>query len=588
MGVVMQKSSVRVLLIEDNPADAHLVREMLQEAENRPFALTYVDCLSDALRLAAEEPFDVALVDLTLPDAHGMSVVEQLQSALPELPVVVLTGESDENLALQAVQSGAQDYLVKGQGDSHLLSRALWYAIERRERQAKLVFLAQYDQLTSLPNRILFRDRLEGALKRAERHGTGVALMFIDLDRFKFVNDSLGHDGGDQLLRAVAERIGGAVRAQDTVARLGGDEFTVILEGITRPEDAAPVAEKVLAQMALPFTLGQHDIIVTCSVGIAVYPGNARDCEELIRAADNAMYRVKDHGRNGFQFFTPTMNLNVTGRGSMAVSLRHALARNEFEVHYQPQVDLRSGAVVGLEALVRWRHPSLGLMPPGRFLSLQEENGQIVRMGHWLLRSVCKQMRTWQQEGIAPLRVSVNLSARELTSPELVGVLGDIFAETGLAPDRLELEVTEELMRDGDAGAVGALFALKKLGVRLAVDDFGSSASSLRCLRRLHVDTLKIDQFLVSALQRKGKHADDVAVIDAIIAIGHHMGAGVVAEAVETPGQLALLYAHGCDGAQGFIFSKPMALQAVQASLADGDRPWAYEQQLQRELAHAH
>lgn len=588
MGVVMQKSSVRVLLIEDDPADARQVREMLQEAENRPFALTYVDCLSEALRLAAEEPFDVALVDLTLPDAHGMSVVEQLQSALPELPVVVLTGERDENLALQAVQSGAQDYLVKGQGDGHLLSRALWYAIERRERQAKLVFLAQYDQLTSLPNRILFRDRLEGALKRAERNGTGVALMFIDLDRFKFVNDSLGHDGGDQLLRAVAERIGGAVRAQDTVARLGGDEFTVILEGIIRPEDAAPVAEKVLAQMALPFTLGQHDIIVTCSVGIAVYPGNARDGEELIRAADNAMYRVKDHGRNGFQFFTPTMNLNVTGRGSMAVSLRHALARNEFEVHYQPQVDLRSGAVVGLEALVRWRHPSLGLMPPGRFLSLQEENGQIVRMGHWLLRSVCNQMRAWQQEGIAPLRVSVNLSARELTSPELVGVVGDILAETGLAPDRLELEVTEELMRDGDTGAVGALFALKKLGVRLAVDDFGSSASSLRCLRRLHVDTLKIDQFLVSALQRKEKHADDVAVIDAIIAIGHHMGAGVVAEAVETPGQLALLYAHGCDGAQGFIFSRPMALQAVQASLADGDRPWVYEQQLHRELAHAH
>lgn len=579
----MRKGAVKVLLVEDNPGDAQMVREMLEQSDNG-FETTHVERLTDALHRLANEKYDVLLVDLTLPDAHGICTVNHLQAARPELPIVVLADENDENLALQAVQAGAQDYLVKGQGNAYLLSRALWYAIERKERQAKLVFLAQYDQLTELPNRMLFRDRLEGALTRAERSNSAVALMFIDLDRFKFVNDTLGHDHGDQLLKASAARIKSAVRAQDTVARLGGDEFTVILEGISRPEDAAPVAEKVLAQMNMPFKLGQHEVLVTSSIGIAIYPTNARDVEELIRAADNAMYRVKDRGRNGFQFFTAAMNVNVTGRGSMAVSLRHALARNEFEVHYQPQVDLRSGDVIGLEALVRWRHPTLGVVLPARFLNLQEENGQIVHMGQWLLRSVCMQMQEWQGRGMVPLRVAVNLSARELKSAELVDVLTDIFRDTGITADQLELEITEELMREGDSGSVGALFALKKVGVRLAVDDFGSSASSLRCLRRLRVDTLKIDQHLIGAL-RKNKNTDDVAVVDAIIALGRHLDARVMAEAVETPQQLAMLQTHGCDSAQGYIFSKPLAVDAVTESMETLGRPWAYTHRLQQETA---
>src|SRR3569832_1120329 len=339
----MDKSSIKVLLIEDNQRDARLVGEMLCEAQAPPFRLEHVERLTEALGHVANEHYAVALVDLPLPAAHGICTVSRLQSAQPKQPIVVITDENFENLALQAVQAKTQKKHVKGQGDSHLLSRALWYAIERKDRQSKLLFLAQHDQLTELPNRLLFRDRLEGALKRAERNGMVVALMFIDLDRFKFINDTLGHDCGDELLKAAAQRIRAAVRGQDTVARLGGDEFTVILEGISRPEDAAPVAEKVLAQMSSPFKLGQHEVSVAGSIGIAVYPTNARDSEELIRATDNARYRVKDRGRNGFQFFTKAMNANVTGRGSMAVSLRHALARNEFEVHYLPQVDLRSG-----------------------------------------------------------------------------------------------------------------------------------------------------------------------------------------------------------------------------------------------------
>src|SRR3569623_501441 len=583
----MDKSLIKVLLIEDNQQDARLDGEILREAQDQPLRLQHVERLTVSLGHVANEHYDVVLVDLTLPDAHGICTVSHLQSAQPELPIVVLTDENDENLALQAVQAGAQDYLVKGQGDSHLLSRALWYAIERKERQSKLLFLAQHDQLTELPNRLLFRDRLEGALKRAERNGMVVALMFIDLDRFKFVNDTLGHDYGDELLKAAAQRLRAAVRAQATVARLGGDEFTVILEGGSRPEDAAPVAEKMLAQMSSPFKLGQHEVSVTGSIGIAVYPTNARDSEELIRAADNAMYRVKDRGRNGFQFFTKAMNANVTGRGSMAVSLRHALARNEFEVHYQPQVDLRSGEVIGLEALVRWRHPDLGLVPPARFLSVQEENGQIVPMGHWLLRSVCNQMQTWRTNNAVPMRVAVNLSARELKNAELVPVLEEIFRDTGLEPDQLELEITEELLREGDSGAVGALFALKKIGVRLAVDDFGSSASSLRCLRRLHIDARKIDQQLVSSLQKDGRHAEDAAVVDAIISVGHHMNARVMAEAVEPPRQLAMLHARGCDSAQGYFFSKPLAVEKVSASLATTDGRWAYADQLRQGLPRA-
>lgn len=582
----MGKSSVKVLLVEDNMNDARIVQEMLQGMLNRPFELTHVEGLVEALHQMVEENYDVVLVDLTLPEANGTSTLDHLQTAQPEVPIVVLSAEDDETLALQAVQAGAQDYLIKWQGDSHLLSRALWYAIERKERQAKLLYLAQYDQLTELPNRMLFRDRLDGALTRAERNGAGVALMYIDLDRFKFVNDHLGHEFGDQLLKMVAARIKSAVRAQDTVARLGGDEFTVILEGVLRPEDAAPVAEKVLMQMSLPFKLEQHEASVTSSIGIALYPASASNSEELMRAADNAMYRVKDSGRNGYQFFAKAMNASVTGRGSMTVSLRHALARNEFEVHYQPQVDLRSGKVIGLEALVRWRHPSLGLVPPARFLNLQEENGQIVPMGHWLLRTVCMQIQAWQQNGIAPPKVAVNLSAREIKHTELIRVLTEIFRDTGVAPERLELEITEELMCEGGADTISVLFALKKLGMQLAVDDFGSSASSLRCLRRLRVDTLKIDRQLIDALHKHNKQADDVAVIDAIIAVGHHMNAQVMAEAVETSAQLAMLRDHGCDSAQGFIFSQPLALEQINESLVNS-HPWAYSQQVQPDSARA-
>lgn len=579
----MDKSEIKVLLVESNPADARLVQDMLRDSKINEFVLTHVETLAQALHHIVNEHYDVVLLDLTLPDASGLSTVIHLQSTRPELPIVVLTGVNDQNIALQAMQTGAQDYLVKGQGDGHLLSRALQYAIERKERQAKLLFLAQYDQLTELPNRILFKDRLEGALKRAERTGTAVALMFIDLDRFKFVNDTLGHDYGDQLLKAAAGRIRAAVRAQDTVARIGGDEFTVILEGITRPEDAAPVAEKVLALMGTPFKLGQHQVTVTTSIGIAVYPANADDPQELIRAADNAMYRVKARGRNSFQFFTAAMNSSVTGRGSMANSLRHALTRNEFEIHYQPQVDLRSGDVVSLEALVRWRHPTLGLIPPARFLNLQEENGQIVAMGQWLLRSVCTQLIHWQQHGTGPLRVAVNLSARELKNPELTAMLTDILRHSSLSPYSLELEVAENVLREGDAAAVSTLFALKQLGLRLAVDDFGSSASSLRCLRRLHVDTLKIDHALINEVNDGDE--EEMAVVDAIIAVGHHMDAQVVAKSVETTSQLAILCAHGCDGAQGFLFSEALPADSVTMLRSEHGR-WGYAKQMQRELSH--
>ncbi len=572
----MNKSAVKVLLVEDNLGDARLVQEMLREANNDVFILTHVERLNDALQHLADVKYDVVLVDLTLPDAHGLCTVNHLQTARPELPIVVLTGVNDQNIALQAVQTGAQDYLIKGQGDGHLLCRALWYAIERKERQAKLTYLAQYDQLTELPNRILFKDRLEGALKRAERTNTVVALMFIDLDRFKFINDTLGHDYGDQLLKAAGARIRTAVRAQDTVARLGGDEFTVILEGIARPEDAAPVAEKVLAQMGAPFKLGQHQVTVTTSIGIAVYPANAAEPQALIRAADNAMYRVKARGRNSFQFFTESVNSNITGRGSMANSLRHALTRDEFEIHYQPQVDLRTGEVVSLEALIRWRHPTLGLLSPARFLNQQEESGQIILMGQWLLRSVCTQLLNWQRQGAAPLRVAVNLSARELKNPRLTAEIEDILQYTGLPPALLELEVAESLLRDGDTAAVSSLFVLKQMGIRLVVDDFGSSASSLRCLHRLQVDTLKIDRALINEVK---DGVENMAVVDAIIAVGHHMASQVVAKSVETTEQLTTLYAHGCDGAQGFLFSQALPADSMTVLLSE-PAPWAYVREL--------
>ena len=569
-----RRESVGVLLVEDNPGDARLVEIMLSEPGLMwDFDIRHVIRLGDALEELEGSDFDVVLLDLSLPDSQGMETVERIRSAASRTPVVVLSGRDDEEMALEALQGGADDYLVKGRGDGDLVARSIRYAIERKKAEERLAYLAQYDSLTGLANRALFQDRLQQSVARAERSGGLLALVFIDLDRFKAVNDTFGHDCGDALLREVAARIKGRVRESDTVARLGGDEFALILENVSETEDAARVARDVQQRLLEPIDLAGYEIPVPASIGIALWPASGN--EKLLKDADAAMYRAKRQGGNRYQFYTEEMNRQATARLALERDLRIALDDEQFELFYQPQVDLSTGNVAGAEALLRWRHPGRGLVSPGEFVPILEDMRLIVPVGRWVLGAACRQGRVWRQEGLPPVRISVNLSAQQFGRGELTDDVARALAEGLLDPELLELEITESLLMEDPETALQTLARLKAdLGdVGLSIDDFGTGYSSLYRLKALPVQRLKIDRSFVKDLP---DDPGDVAITAAVIRLAHDLGLGVVAEGVETAEQLDFLRNLGCDEAQGFFFGKAVpaedfaALLARKHSRADG------------------
>ncbi len=442
---------------------------------------------------------------------------------------------------------------------------------ERKRAEARLMQLANFDTLTGLPNRALFHDRLAHALAKAHRSKKLVALLFLDLDRFKIINDSLGHYAGDELLKSVAERLQKNAREDDTVARLGGDEFTVILEGITYNEDATIVARKILEVMGQPFYLDGHEVFVTTSMGIAIYPLDGDNSDDLLKNADTAMYRAKEQGRNGYRFYTADMNAKAVEQLIMESSMRHALERNEFEVYYQPQIDVHSRELTGFEALLRWRHPDLGLLYPSQFLRLAEDNGLIVVIGDWVLHHVCAQAAEWQRTGLPPVRVAVNLSGRQFRQENLVESVARALRESGLSPHLLELEITENFLLDNIQSAVITLNRLHDLNVQLAMDDFGTGYSSLSYLKRFPLNSLKIDQSFVRDISTD---PDDAAIAEAIIALARTLRLRVMAEGVETEEQLYFLRSRGCDQAQGFLISEALP--------ADQVLPWFHSRNSQR------
>jgi diguanylate cyclase (GGDEF)-like protein len=419
----------------------------------------------------------------------------------------------------------------------------------RAARQAE--HLAYHDALTGLPNRRLLLDRLSVALHLARRSGERVAVLFLDLDRFKVVNDSLGHAAGDRLLQAVARRVREAVREGDTLARIGGDEFTLLLPGLHRTEGAGRVVQKLRDAMALPFVLDGHEVFVTASVGVALYPEDGEDAETLIRHADIAMYRAKEAGRDGFKFFAPAMNERARERLALEGALRKALVLEQFRVHYQPLCNVATGRVTGVEALVRWMHPDRGLLAPAEFMELAEATGQVTLLGRWVLRQACAQARAWQRAGHPGLTVSVNLSARQFADLGLVPEVRRVLAEEELDPACLELEITESLAMHNVAATEATLRELKRLGVAISIDDFGTGYSSFGYLQRFPIDTLKIDRDFVRDVHRDAGSADIAA---AMIAMAHRLGLTVVAEGVERPEQMAFLREQHCDRAQGFLF----------------------------------
>jgi diguanylate cyclase (GGDEF)-like protein len=558
---------INVLLIEDNPGDARLVKEFLTETGNAQFNLTHVERLEEAFSRLSENNFDVVLLDLSLPDAQGLGTVQRIQIEFPAVPIVVLSGMSDERLAVQAVQGGAQDYLVKGEGGGSLLMRSMRYAIERKQTEERLAYLAQYDHLTGLANRALFRDRLDQALARAERNNQRLALMFLDLDHFKSINDTLGHDVGDQLLEEVARRLKSCVRKTDTVARIGGDEFTVILEGITSNQDPIIVAQKIIDKLSPSFILAGQEIFSGISIGITVYPDDGETARELLKYADRAMYRAKDLGCNNYQFYAADLNLRATERLTFRNSLYHALDRDQFQLYYQPQVEVGTGNIVGVEALLRWQLPQFGILRPDRFIGIAEETELITPIGEWVLRTACEKCQEWLDSGFPPFNIAVNISARQFRSRELASMIEGILRETGLDPRRLELELTEGTLMENTDISITTLTHLKDMGVRISVDDFGTGYCSLSYLRRFPLDSLKIAQPFVNDITLS---SDDAAISLAIIALAHSLRLSVIAEGVETKEQLAILKGQGCDIAQGFLFSHPLPDHKVEQVLATG------------------
>jgi diguanylate cyclase (GGDEF)-like protein/PAS domain S-box-containing protein len=426
---------------------------------------------------------------------------------------------------------------------------------ERKRAEARIEYLATHDGLTGLPNRVMFSQVLGLAIGSAQRYERKFALLFIDLDRFKIINDTLGHDAGDALLKQMSARLRESLRASDVVARLGGDEFVVLVQEVDEPGEVAAIARKILSGVIEPVVVAGQECRVTASVGICMYPADAQDEQSLMKNADIAMYLAKEEGKNNFQFYSSGIKTRSLDHMALETNLRRALERDEFVLHYQAKLDFGSGAICGVEALLRWHNPELGQVSPAQFIPIAEETGLIVPLGNWVLKTACRQNVAWQREGLAPVCMAVNLSPRQFADPDLVATIAAVLGDTGMAPELLELEITEGMVMHNTGRAVQLLGAIKQLGVRIAIDDFGTGYSSLAQLKRFPIDTLKVDRSFIRDIPGD---SEDRAIAQAIIAMGRSLSLTIVAEGVETQEQEAFLRQHCCDQMQGYYFSKPI------------------------------
>lgn len=549
------------------------------------FELTYCDGAEQAVAnvaeaLKLERPFSVAFIDMRMPPGpDGVWAAERIRELDSEIEIVICTAFSDVDPALIRQRVPPEDklfYLEKPlrPHDIRLIATALtqkWHGGRRIAR------LAYFDELTGLPNRSHFQEQLARALESAQSQHEQLALLYLDLDNFKRINDTLGHGVGDQLLRLMAERLCSVCRGDDCVglatvragkqigmARLGGDEFVLLLRNLSAPEDARLVAERALLALSQPMRLADHDVRVTPSIGIALYPGDGADVEALCRNADLAMYFSKRQGPGQIALYKETMNAGGLKRLTIETQLRDAVARDELSLHYQPQFALGTGLIAGFEALMRWTNAELGSVPPGDFIPVAEETGLIIAMGEWALRSACQQMKTWHEEGFQVGRVAVNVSSLQFAQHEFPALVESILRDTGLEPRFLELEVTESMVMQDESRADRVFAALKELGVSLAVDDFGTGYSNFRRLGQLKVDRLKIDRSFVGRIQDS---AEDRALVSGMLRIAQTLGLAVVAEGVEDFSQLLHLQDERCDQAQGFLLGRPLSLADAHALL---------------------
>jgi diguanylate cyclase (GGDEF)-like protein/PAS domain S-box-containing protein len=691
-----------VLLIEADAGDAARILDELSSRTDAGFRVEWVTELSSGIERLRNGGVGAVVLDLTLPDSNGVETFDKLLQASPRVPILILTGAGAVETARQAVQRGAQDYLVKTQADGYRLRQAVSKMMDRRATEARLVenevanttldsieeavlrtdirgnvmylnrmaekmtgwpraealghpvadvlqiidgisragvrdavdivlhedkigrvttnrincilvrrdgfefgienkvtpihnedggvtgalvafhdvsaaramslemsHLAQHDSLTDLPNRLLFNDRLTQAISMAVRQDKQLAVMFVDLDQFKKINDSLGHGVGDKLLQSVAKRLIACVRRTDTVSRLGGDEFVVLLAQVEHEEDAAFSARKILRALAAPHSIDNKSLDMNASIGVSTYPSDGSDAETLVNKADTAMYEAKQQGRNTYQFFRRDMDVRVAERQLLEGDLRYALGRNEFVLHYQPKFNLQTGQITGVEALIRWVHPQRGMLSPAEFVPIAEECGLILPIGSWVLLEACKQAQAWRDSGLGIVPVAVNVSAAEFGDKDFLSGVRAVLIATGVKPANLELELTESVLMQDAESTVRTLGALKGMGVKLAIDDFGTGYSSFTYLRRFPVDALKLHQSFVHDIT---EDPGDATIVSAMINIGNSLKQRVIAEGVETRAQLKFLQRHGCGEGQGYYFSHPLAAEHAGKLLKAGIR----------------
>jgi len=689
-----------ILLVEANPPDAATILEALGSAADEPYCMEWAIDLSSATKRLCAGGVGAVLLDLTLPDSHGIETFDKLHQAVPRVPILILSEVDAEEMARQTVERGAADYLTKDQLDGYRLSRVVramldckaleskqleneaaaetldsigeavlrvdsdlkimylnhaaekmtgWRRDEARglalqevlrlsdgvsgaafadavrialpadvaapaasigtnvilvrrdgsecEIEIKLALLrdhvgsvtgtvvsfndvsksraislqlahsAEHDALTDLPNRALFGDRLAQAISLAERQRKQLAVMFVDLDRFKEVNDSMGHLVGDKLLQSVAGRLQACVRRSDTVSRIGGDEFVILLSQVERAEDAAFSARKILRSLGAPHLIGELSLDISTSIGISAYPADGDNAETLMNRADHAMYEAKQRGRNNYQFFQHAMHVRLAERQSLESDLRCALGRKEFLLHYQPKINLQTGKITGVEGLLRWLHPERGMISPAQFIPIAEECGLILSVGRWVLLEACRQAQAWRNEGLGNVPIAVNVSACEFGARDFLSAVRAALIATGMEPQNLELELTESVLMADAETAVFTLSALKAMGVRLAIDDFGTGYSSFTYLRRFPIDTLKIHQSFVHDIANDPR---DAAIVISMVDIGKGLKHRVVAEGIETRDQLSFLQCHGCDEGQGYYFSRPVTAEQTGKLLGCG------------------